>query len=102
MSSIEGVWYLNAYCRHVKDARLFRLDRILTARALDERFEERVGIELKTDYEDIDPRRYAAKRAVVRFSPEVVRWMEERPELDFVQEYEDGSADFALYYTDAG
>ena len=26
--------------------------------------------------------------------------MEERPELDLLQEREDGSADYALYYTD--
>jgi len=102
MSSIEGVWYLNAYCRQAEAARLFRLERILTARVLDERFEERAGVELKTDYEDIDPRGYAAKRAVVRFSPAVARWMEERPELDLLAEHEDGTADYALYYTDEG
>ena len=100
MSSIDGHWYLNAYCRHAEAARLFRLERILTARVLDERFEERAGVELRTEYEDIDPRGYAAKRAVVRFSPEIARWMEERPELDLLKEHEDGSADYALYYTD--
>jgi proteasome accessory factor C len=100
MSSIDGVWYLNAYCRHVDAPRLFRLERILAARLTDERFEERHGLELKTDYEDIDPRGYAAKRAVVRFSPGVARWMEERPELDLMEEREDGSADYTLYYSD--
>lgn len=100
MSSIEGHWYLNAYCRDAEAGRLFRLERILTARVLDERFEEREGLDLKTEYEDIDPRGYAASRAVVRFSPEVARWMEERPELDLIEEREDGSADYALYYTD--
>ncbi len=102
MSSIEGVWYLNAYCRHAEAARLFRLERILTARVLNERFEERGDVELKTEYEDIDPRCFAARRAIVRFSPEVARWMEERPELDLIEEREDGSADYALYYTDEG
>lgn len=100
MSNIEGVWYLNAYCRHAQAARLFRLERILTARLLDGCFEPREDMELKTEYEDIDPRGYAARRAVVRFSPEVARWMEERPELDLLSEHEDGSADYALYYTD--
>lgn len=100
MSSIDGVWYLNAYCRQVEAARLFRLDRILAARLTDEHFEERQGLEPRTDYEDIDPRGYAARRAVVRFSPTVARWMEERPELDLLEEREDGSADYALYYTD--
>lgn len=100
MSGIEGVWYLNAYCRLADAPRLFRLDRILAARVTGERFEEREGIDLKTDYEDIDPRGYAARRAVVRFSPEVARWMEERPELDLIERRDDGSADYALYYTD--
>lgn len=100
MSSIEGAWYLNAYCRDAEAARLFRLERVLSARMLEERFEERDDVELKTEYEDIDPRGYAEKRAVVRFSPEVARWMEDRPELDLLEEREDGSADYALYYTD--
>ena len=100
VSSIEGAWYLNAYCRNVEAARLFRLERILTAQVLEARFEAREGVDLKTEYEDIDPRTYAAKRAVVRFSPEVARWMEEHPELDFIEERDDGSADYALYYTD--
>lgn len=100
MSSIEGHWYLNAYCRHARGGRLFRLERILSARMLEEHFEPRDAVELKTEYEDIDPRGYAAKHAVVRFSPEVARWMEERPELDLISEHEDGSADYTLYYTD--
>lgn len=100
MSNIEGVWYLNAYCRRAKAGRLFRLERILSARLTEEHFDERTDVELKTDFEDIDPRSYAAKRAVVRFSPAVARWMEERPELDLVEERDDGSADYALHYTD--
>lgn len=100
MSSIEGAWYLNAYCRDARAARLFRLERILTAQVLEERFEERAAFELRTEYEDLDPRGYAAMRAVVRFSPTVARWMEERPELDLIEEHDDGSADYALYYTD--
>ena len=102
MSSIDGVWYLNAYCRYVDAPRLFRLDRIVSARLTDEHFEEREGLELKTDFEDIDPRSYAARRAVVRFSPAVARWMEERPELDLIEVRDEGSADYALYYTDPG
>lgn len=100
MSNIEGTWYLNAYCRDAEAARLFRLERILTARVLEERFESREDMEMKTEYEDIDPRGYAAKRAVIRFSQNVARWMEERPELDFVRQNHDGSADYTLYYTD--
>jgi predicted DNA-binding transcriptional regulator YafY len=102
MSSIEGVWYLNAYCCFAQAPRLFRLERILSARVTEEHFIEREGVEPKTKFEDIDPRSYAAKRAVVCFSPEVARWMEERPELDLIEEHEDGSADYILYYTDVG
>lgn len=100
MSNIEGAWYLNAFCRYADGSRLFRLDRILSARVLDERFEPRPDLRIKTRFEDIDPRGYAAKRAVVRFSEAVARWMEERPELDLVAENEDGSADYVLHYTD--
>ena len=100
MSNIAGAWYLNAYCRDVEAGRLFRLERIISARVLEGRFEGREGVELKTEYEDIDPRGYAARRAVVRFSAAVARWMEERPELDLIADREDGSADYALYYTD--
>ncbi len=100
MSNIEGRWYLNAYCRHAEAGRLFRLERILSARLLDEHFEQRGDAEFRTTYEDIDPRGYAVSRALVRFSPAVARWMEERPELDLVEEHCDGSADYALYYTD--
>ena len=56
MSSIDGRWYLNAYCRRARAARLFRLERILGARILEEHFAVREGVELKTEYEDIDPR----------------------------------------------
>lgn len=101
MAGIEGTWYLNAYCRQAEAPRLFRLERILSARLTEERFEERGDVELRTEYEDIDPRGYAARRAVVRFSPTVARWMEEHPELDLVEEH-DGCADYALYYTDLG
>jgi proteasome accessory factor C len=100
MSNIEGAWYLNAHCRYADDARLFRLDRILSARVLDEHFEERPDMEMKTRFEDIDPRRYAAKKAVIRFSSAIARWMEERPELDLVEEHPGGSADYILHYTD--
>ena len=102
MANIEGAWYLNAYCRRAAAPRLFRLERILAASVTDERFERREDVEPKTAYEDIDPRSYAAHRAVVRFSPRVARWMQERPELDLLQRHEDGSADYAMYYTDVG
>jgi proteasome accessory factor C len=69
---------------------------------LEEHFAVREGLDLKTEYEDIDPRGYAARRAVIRFSPAIARWMEEHPELDLLEERTDGSADYVLYYTDAG
>jgi proteasome accessory factor C len=100
---------LNAYRRHVDTPRLFRLDRIVSARMTGEHFEDRHRLEPKTGYEDIDARGYAAWRAVVRFSPAVARWIEERPELDLREQredgsadFEDGSADYTIYYTDPG
>lgn len=100
MSRIEGIWYVNAFCRRADAGRTFRLERILSVRLTDEPFEPRGDVELKTDYRDLDPRGFAARRAVVRFSPAVARWMEERPELDLLAERPDGSADYALHYTD--
>lgn len=57
-------------------SRRFRFRLISTASVLDECFEPRDNMELKTEYADIDQREYAAKEAVVRFSAEVARWME--------------------------
>ncbi len=45
-------------------------------------------------------RAHQHKRAVVPFSPRAARPLEERPELDFIRDYKDGSADYALQYTD--
>jgi predicted DNA-binding transcriptional regulator YafY len=41
MSSMGGVWYLNAYCRFADASRLFRLARIFSATLTDEHFRER-------------------------------------------------------------
>jgi WYL domain len=81
--------------------RLLRLELILPARITGEHFETRHGLQPKTYYEDIDPHGYAARRAVVRFSAAVAWWIEGRPELDLIEEREDGSADYALNYTDS-
>lgn len=100
MSRIEGVWYLNAYCRTAEAGRLFRLERILSASLTEDGFEKRDDVDLKIEFEHIDPRKYATKQAVIRFSPTVARWMEERPELDLIANHEDGSADYILHYTE--
>ncbi len=39
--SVEGRWYLQAWCRSAGDHRVFRLDRILSAALVDERVDER-------------------------------------------------------------
>ena len=41
----EGRWYLFAYCRLRRGARLFRLDRVLRAETLEETFERPPGLE---------------------------------------------------------
>lgn len=93
----RAVWYLKAYCRQAQDERYFRLDRIGAACVLDERF-ERESNPARLTYDEVDPRTYAGGRAVVRFSPDVARWMPDRPEQDLLQTHGDGSADYALYY----
>jgi proteasome accessory factor C len=97
ISTIEGYPYLIAYCRFAELTRPFLLDRILSARITEEHFTERKD---EAEQEDTEPRSHPPKRAVIRFSPEAASLLEQRPELDLVKEHEDGSADYALRYTD--
>lgn len=76
----EGRWYLLAHSVERAGVRIFRIDRILAAVPLDERFEVP---------DDFDPARYVAEggrlfsaegdiEVVVRYSPRIARWIEER------------------------
>ncbi len=96
ISTIEGYPYLVAYCRFAELTRPFQLDRILSARITEEHFTERKD---EAEQEE-EPQTRPPKRAVIRFSPQAASLLEERPEFDLIKEHEDGSADYALRYTD--
>jgi proteasome accessory factor C len=98
ISTIEGYPYLIAYCRFAELTRPFLLDRILSARITEERFTPRLD---EAKHKDVEPPTQPPKRAVIRFSPEAANLLEKRPELDLIKEHADGSADYALRYTDA-
>ncbi len=97
ISTIEGYPYLIAYCRFAELTRPFLLDRILSARITEEHFTERKD---EAEQENTEPRSHPPKRAVIRFSPQAANLLEQRPELDLIKNHEDGSADYALRYTD--
>lgn len=96
ISTIEGYPYLIAYCRFAEITRPFLLERILSARITEERFTPRPDEAQREAEPPVQP----PKRAVIRFSPEAANHLEKRPELDLIEEREDGSADYALRYTD--
>ncbi|HEX6938250.1 MAG TPA: WYL domain-containing protein [Longimicrobiales bacterium] len=94
----NGAWYVIAYCTKREGVRLFRLDRIVTAEAVEGTFEVP---------DDFDPRDYIAGgriyradeeiEAVVRYSPRIARWVRERGP---VEELEDGSVAVRLRVAD--
>lgn len=76
----EGVWYMISFAEDRDAVRIFRVDRILEAERLAERFEVPP---------DFDPRRYIAEggrvysaenevEVAVRYAPEIARWIAER------------------------
>jgi len=72
----DGAWYVNGYCRLRQEARSFRFNRIEQYKLLPEQF---------------TPRSVAAPPAevitvVVRFAPEMIRWVQERQHYAFVRQ----------------
>ena len=76
----EGVWYMISFAEDRDAVRIFRVDRILEAERLEDRFEVPP---------DFDPRRYVAEggrvysaesevEVAVRYAPEIARWIAER------------------------
>jgi proteasome accessory factor C len=94
----NGAWYAIAHCTKREEVRLFRLDRIVAAEAVDGTFEVP---------DDFDPRDYIAGgriyrageevEAVVRYSPRIARWVRERGP---VEELPDGSVAVRLRVAD--
>ncbi len=82
---MDRTWILDAYCRLRQAPRGFRLNRIDAYHVLDERFEPR-------NLGACEPRP-GTLRVVVRFHPDVVRWVQERQHFSYSsQETADGHA----------
>jgi proteasome accessory factor C len=89
----RDAWYVVAYCRRAEDQRTFRLDRIRSARVLDEHFERRPEM-TAGPYQPWGDRRAPdgttlAQSASVWCSPEIARWLAE--EHRSRERYADGS-----------
>lgn len=83
--SASGQWYLSAWCHAVEDERLFRLDRIAAARALDEEFDppQRTG-----DLSVFEPGP-DAPRVTLELAPSA-RWVVEQYPVEDVAELGEG------------
>jgi proteasome accessory factor C len=89
----QGVWYLAAFCTQREDNRVFRLSRVLKAEITDRIFDSQEG--------DFDAAAFVEKSitvplrgeqpVVIRFSPEVARWVQERWGPEYLSAEPDGS-----------
>jgi proteasome accessory factor C len=71
--------YAICWCPDTRDWRHFRLDRMLAARSLPDRFEPRPDFRVLTRVEDVfRPGGGAGERVRVRFAATVARWIKER------------------------
>ncbi|HLL86314.1 MAG TPA: WYL domain-containing protein, partial [Thermoleophilaceae bacterium] len=91
----EG-WYVHSFDPERGDARSFRLDRIRSAEALDERFEPRPGIEPDVEGWPRTGEVPASHAARVWVAPERARWA--REERALAEELEDGAVVVELHY----
>jgi proteasome accessory factor C len=105
----RGIWYLAAFCTQREDKRVFRLSRILKSKLsdcifdpLDEEFDAAAFVE-----ESITIPLCGGQEVVIRFSPKVARWIQERwgseylstdPDGSVVARLHDVSAEFVLSY----
>lgn len=76
----RGEWYYVSFCRKSQGVRVFRVATTKEAIVLPERFTARPDLELDLYRREGIPSsaRYAAKTALVWYSPAVARWVEER------------------------
>jgi proteasome accessory factor BC len=91
----EG-WYVHSFDPERGDARSFRLDRIRSAEALDERFEPRPGVEPDIEGWPRTGEVPASHAARVWVAPERARWA--REERAVVEELDDGAVVVELHY----
>jgi len=83
VATAEGAWYVIAFDEDRNDVRVFRLDRILEARATAQRFEAPAAFDA-ADYVR-DGRAYFATEeteVTVRYSPRIARWITERHDAE--------------------
>jgi proteasome accessory factor C len=85
-----GRWYLSAHCETNDGHRLFRVDRMLDARALEDTFDPAEGPDPEELLEEGRVFRASGQPldVAVRYSPRIARWIVER---ETVTEAEDGS-----------
>ena len=77
----QGTWYLVAHCDRSDDLRIFRLDRVVDLKVLDEQFERTNDVPMDRLF--ADGRAFvgdAPERLRVRYAPKVARWIAEREE----------------------
>jgi proteasome accessory factor C len=89
----QGVWYLAAFCTQREDKRVFRLSRVLEARITDrifdpqeDEFDAAAFVEAS-----ITVPLTGEQQVVIRFSPEVARWVQERWGSEYLSTEPDGS-----------
>jgi proteasome accessory factor C len=78
---VRGAWFLVAHCERSEGLRFFRVDRIQSAELVDDTFERPADFDL---HRLLSGERAfgsaAAERLVVRYSPQIARWIAEREE----------------------
>jgi len=88
----HGVWYLAAFCTQREDNRVFRLSRVLGARITDRIFDPPGDFDPVAFIEEsITVPLTGEQEVVIRFSPEVARWVQERWGPEYVSVETDGS-----------
>ncbi|MFR2484954.1 MAG: helix-turn-helix transcriptional regulator [Hungatella sp.] len=92
-------WYVWGYCTDREDYRLFKLNRMLELKALDERFEER-----KVPAYDMSPdKAFPPRISVPAVCVAVMKWrLIEESGLESFQEREDGKLIFSSCFSDPG
>jgi proteasome accessory factor C len=100
----QEAWYVVAFCRRAEAQRTFRLDRIRSARLLDERFARRPDIAASGPYlpwgtPPAEGESTVAQSASVWASPSLARWMlEKHPSRE---RFNDGSVLVEIPYASA-
>jgi proteasome accessory factor C len=84
-----GFWYLVGWCHRVNDERVFRVDRILESKVLEEVVEAPSDLDL-TKYESLYVQGPGAVPVVLDVSPDVASWVAEYYPLDSQEPQKDG------------